>query len=1570
MSRKRNNFLSKNNQKLPPMLTFLLTLAVLILALSPYAHAANYALWFDGKNDFVSIPDNNDDFDITGNGSIEAWVKPMSLGSTNHKGLVRGAFDEPPGITGGWVVYLDNLDNSSWGASVCTPSCNSAESGSGGLQVGRWDHIAATYDGSLIRIYQNGILIDSQPKTGNASGIEYVLLGFWDTYFTGYIDEVRVWNTTISPNQITDFMNRTVRPSDSEFADLAGYWRFDEGMGQTVFDSTTNGNDGRLGASDCVDDADPIWVQSDAPISTFDDSDGDGEIDYDDNCPADNNPGQEDIDGEGIGDVCDIPITGALHNVHQPNGQIRTYIEVIIETGFTGSLPDDIDTITVTGPNGPLPITKEDFTYYPQWRDFGVSLPGSPDIGPHIFTVKSGDSLGQAIDTQDSLKTLPLPDTSLFSPSNNATVNTTTPNFSWPIMTVPGTTISYRLEIRDMNGERVYATQRVPGMTSHTVPFGTLSFWENYEWRVRYVDDPNWIVLDNRTHSPWLRFSIADYSGVPGSISGRITTTDNKPIENLLVQAFHDSCWNIWLVDTRTDSNGDYRIDGLPPGQIYVNACAACDQVNFISQWYTNSGGTIYCGQAQAVTVNPGGTIDNVDFTLKRGPQRMQWIDVTVYNGDLNAGFQIKSGFRNQLVSATVTIPNSNRSVYPVYTYDLIGDVFDLWDSECRFIDAWFYDFGLVDAGDYGEYVFTLVFQDGTVVTYTKTLLQMPVTPAANIEIVVNDDGSAYASWDRGSYSDKQFYEVRVREIDTGREIFRSNSQVDADDLFISAEDLRCLTKGENYRWLVRALDDNELSNTAETQEITVSYSPTCLANTTRSNAYAWEGEAAQHYRTRPGSKNDLQSLYVTGPDGSGFSYTFNLTDDWYDISSESTLGSNGWWSQIDPFLDPIPFGTYVFYGVFADGRMENNQDTIDDVPVTAVDSSTMGAEINPDGSVYFNWGKPVSGQTYQVRLRSLANDIQYYHSGNLFDSDENFADAWALRDLEVGQECLWFVRAYDPHFNRMEQSGSLTFTYNAFDTDSDGVMDIKDAFPLDPTEWADTDGDGIGDNTDKFPNDGTEWSDSDNDGVGDNSDNCPLAYNVDQADADHDGNGDVCDLDNDNDGVDDEDDNCPSTFNPNQEDVDEDSVGDACDNCPKVSNTTQEDSDDDGMGNACESGDGFQETLEMVDTDPNQPGEPLPKQPGEPLWITATFENNSPEPVETIKPDCFNTSFHVTDSDGNTLPPRYRIRAAYGIPKDVVTLPPGPFSVTCDLADMFPPEILKDPFPVDGEPEPYTVVATYSNDIQDPDLDPATGDCANEPCSDLFVGAVSSPPATVKIEGTAVETRTSECSLSPNEWNPQWTMVNGPPITASIKNIKDAEGNPIDVGTVDPATIRLNGMVEIIAGSDRVENGTLRVQFDSSFAVISLGNALPGTVMASIQGKFRQGEAVLSGQAPVYMLYPIDIKPGSYPNSINLKSKGTLPVAILSTPDFDAAMVDPTTVILAGAPVKLKNKGTPMASLEDVNGDDYRDLVVHIVTQDLDLNEEDTIAYLEGKTLGETPTDIKGVDTVNIVPK
>jgi len=115
-----------------------------------------------------------------------------------------------------------------------------------------------------------------------------------------------------------------------------------------------------------------------------------------------------------------------------------------------------------------------------------------------------------------------------------------------------------------------------------------------------------------------------------------------------------------------------------------------------------------------------------------------------------------------------------------------------------------------------------------------------------------------------------------------------------------------------------------------------------------------------------------------------------------------------------------------------------------------------------------------------------------------------------------------------------------------------------------------------------------------------------------------------------------------------------------------------------------------------------------------------------------------------------------------------------------------------------------------------------------------------------------------------------------------------------------------------------------------------------------------------------------IDIKPGSYPNSINLGSNGVIPVAILSTADFDATQVDPGTVTLSGAGVAVKGKGNKyLASQEDVNGDGLLDLVVKVETENLEPGAfQDGYAVLTGETnyMGML-IPIEGKDEINIVP-
>jgi len=121
--------------------------------------------------------------------------------------------------------------------------------------------------------------------------------------------------------------------------------------------------------------------------------------------------------------------------------------------------------------------------------------------------------------------------------------------------------------------------------------------------------------------------------------------------------------------------------------------------------------------------------------------------------------------------------------------------------------------------------------------------------------------------------------------------------------------------------------------------------------------------------------------------------------------------------------------------------------------------------------------------------------------------------------------------------------------------------------------------------------------------------------------------------------------------------------------------------------------------------------------------------------------------------------------------------------------------------------------------------------------------------------------------------------------------------------------------------------------------------------------------------QGPKVSAVAIDIKPGSYPNAINLGSHGLIPVAILSSDQFDATTVDPETVELAGAGVAVRGKSNKyMAHKEDVNADGLVDLVVQVATENLDPESlQDGFAILTGKMFDGLP--IEGKDQITIVP-
>jgi concanavalin A-like lectin/glucanase superfamily protein/Big-like domain-containing protein len=163
------------------------------------------ALEFDGVNDLVTVPDSSL-LDLAPGMTLEAWVKPTTV-SDWRTVLLK----ERPGQLA-YALYASG-DNGRPLAEVTAATQRDAR-GTAALPVGVWTHLAATYDKSTLRLYVNGAQVSSTAVTGtllNASGA--LRIGgntVWGEYFSGLIDEVRVYERALSAAEIAADKDRAV----------------------------------------------------------------------------------------------------------------------------------------------------------------------------------------------------------------------------------------------------------------------------------------------------------------------------------------------------------------------------------------------------------------------------------------------------------------------------------------------------------------------------------------------------------------------------------------------------------------------------------------------------------------------------------------------------------------------------------------------------------------------------------------------------------------------------------------------------------------------------------------------------------------------------------------------------------------------------------------------------------------------------------------------------------------------------------------------------------------------------------------------------------------------------------------------------------------------------------------------------------------------------------------------------------------------------------------------------------------------------------------------------------------
>ncbi len=210
------------------------------------------ALEMDGVDDAVEIPSVVGDTAMN-TGTIETWVYARSLTSQPIVALRND------GANSSGILSIENgkFQFKAKGSTVATDAMQ--------LDTAYWYHVAVKFNSNEAIFYINGELSsvvsgDFTIDTGSATA-KATIGNFGSAFFYGRIDEVRIWNTERTQQQIQTYMNA---PFTTDQDGMQAYWKLNEGGGFAVSDETPNLYGGNILNADST-----IWTKRIPMDETF-----------------------------------------------------------------------------------------------------------------------------------------------------------------------------------------------------------------------------------------------------------------------------------------------------------------------------------------------------------------------------------------------------------------------------------------------------------------------------------------------------------------------------------------------------------------------------------------------------------------------------------------------------------------------------------------------------------------------------------------------------------------------------------------------------------------------------------------------------------------------------------------------------------------------------------------------------------------------------------------------------------------------------------------------------------------------------------------------------------------------------------------------------------------------------------------------------------------------------------------------------------------------------------------------------------------------------------------------------
>ena len=169
----------------------------------------NRALTFNGTSSIVNIADSTS-LDLTTAMTLEAWVRPTTVG------LWRTVLLKEQSGNLVYALYSNVTPGNVPAVELHIGGTSRSLNGTSPLPTGTWSHLAATYDGSTVRLYVNGTQVSQLAASGSITTSTGALRiggnNVWGEWFAGQIDEVRVYGRALSAAEIQNDMLLSVTP--------------------------------------------------------------------------------------------------------------------------------------------------------------------------------------------------------------------------------------------------------------------------------------------------------------------------------------------------------------------------------------------------------------------------------------------------------------------------------------------------------------------------------------------------------------------------------------------------------------------------------------------------------------------------------------------------------------------------------------------------------------------------------------------------------------------------------------------------------------------------------------------------------------------------------------------------------------------------------------------------------------------------------------------------------------------------------------------------------------------------------------------------------------------------------------------------------------------------------------------------------------------------------------------------------------------------------------------------------------------------------------------------------------